>query len=134
MSFIADKKKKREGLERELEVRFLYSTKGEERGDEVLFLGRLVEICKDLGEGELSVFLTGTTKEKQETEVKGQKIIVKRRRISKTDLLEALGPVEDRTSTACYICGVPTMTDEFIENAKKAAGMLDDNVLFEKWW
>lgn len=121
-------------LEGVKEVRFLYSTKEEGSGEQVLFLSRLVYFYRVL-EGELSLFLTGSTMGKEEDiEVSNQMIRAKRRRILEEDLLEALGPVEDRANTVCYICGVPTMTDEFIEKARKAEGMLEENVLFEKWW
>ncbi len=50
------------------------------------------------------------------------------------DILDALGPVEARKGTVCYICGIPVMTDDFVEKAKKADGMEEANVLSEKWW
>ena len=61
-------------------------------------------------------------------------MVAAKRRIQEEDLLETLGPAEERGSTVCYICGVPTMTDQFIDQARKAEGMLEENVLFEKWW
>jgi hypothetical protein len=43
------------------------------------------------------------------------------------------GPVvEERRGNVCYISGIPTMTDEFVENAKKADGVVEANVLSEK--
>jgi hypothetical protein len=63
-----------------------------------------------------------------------KEIEVTRRRIAGTDFLDALGPVEERGGTVCYICGVPGMTDEFVEKARKAEGMVEGNILFEKWW
>lgn len=141
VSFIAGEVVRKNGLDGggervELEVRFLYSSRGGEGGEEVLFLRRLGEVFKVLGrQGELSLFLTGSKEEGDESiEIEGQKITARKRRISDEDLLEALGPVEGRGKTLCYICGVPTMTDEFVEKTRKAEGMLEEHVLFEKWW
>ncbi|CZR68480.1 uncharacterized protein PAC_18379 [Phialocephala subalpina] len=121
------------------EVRFLYSTKELEKAVEILFLERLAEIFEMFGtEGKLELFLTGSKETSQEgdgsIEVAGHKVSARRRRITDNDLFEALGPVETRASTVCYICGVPGMTDDFVEKARKVEGMLEENVLFEKWW
>ncbi|KUJ21464.1 ferredoxin reductase-like protein [Mollisia scopiformis] len=118
-----------------VEVRFLYSVREGGRVEEVLFLRRLVETFNMLGkEGDLRIFFTGGRSSNGDVEIQGQTITTRRRRVTDQDLLEALGPVEERKDTVCYICGVPTMTDEFVEKAKKAEGMLEENVLFEKWW
>lgn len=112
-------------------VVFLYSSKAvkEEEG-EVLFLGRLREVFEGLGgEGELRVFLTGDVEESELVE-NG----VEKRRIEEGDLMEALGPVREREGTVIYVCGVPSMTDEFVKRAKKAEGMMEANVLCERWW
>lgn len=60
-----------------------------------------------------------------------------RRRISKEDVVSALG--EDKKDSAVYVCGVPTMTDEFAKlltspEESGGLGMDADRVLFEKWW
>ena len=56
------------------------------------------------------------------------------RRISHTDLIEALGPVAGRKHTVAYICGPPKMTDEFVNILTRAEGMDSRRVLCEKWW
>lgn len=61
-------------------------------------------------------------------------VTCKDRRISHEDLFEALGPENDRKHTVVYVCGLPAMTDEFVEVLKKAAGMDEKRVLVEKWW
>ena len=109
-------------------VVFLYSAKAvPENKGEVLFLSRLRDVFSILGEeGELRLFFTG--KEGKE------EVGVEKKRISGSDLLDALGPIKERKGTVCYICGVPTMTDAFVEKAKNAEGMVEENVLCEKWW
>jgi len=105
-----------------------------------LFLERLISIFESMGdEGELDLFLTcdgnkGKADGRDKFEIGEKGVEVKRKRIHDTDLLDALGPVEERKGTVCYICGVPTMTDKFVEKAKKAEGMEEANVLSEKWW
>lgn len=56
------------------------------------------------------------------------------RRIRHDDLFEALGPEDTRNKTVVYVCGLPTMTDEFVELLKQAKGMDEERVLCEKWW
>lgn len=132
VKFIAENKKDYDGLE----IRFQYSSKRAKEG-EVLFLERLFEVFMTLGQdGKLSLFFTSSMEgaSGEEMEGTGQNITTRRGRITEADLEEALGPVGDRARTVCYICGVPGMTDEFIEKAKRAEGMLEENVLFEKWW
>ncbi|KAK5271467.1 hypothetical protein LTR99_001377 [Exophiala xenobiotica] len=55
-------------------------------------------------------------------------------RIKHDDLFEALGPEESRSNTVVYVCGLPAMTDEFVELLKRAPGMDEKRVLCEKWW
>jgi NAD(P)H-flavin reductase len=33
-----------------------------------------------------------------------------------------------------YVCGVPGMTEKLVRRAKKAEGMDERHVLYEKWW
>ena len=56
------------------------------------------------------------------------------RRIGHEDLMEALGPVEERKGAVSYICGPPGMTDEFVGFMKSAEGMQGERVFCEKWW
>jgi NAD(P)H-flavin reductase len=122
------------------QVRFLYTTRdpGVGRGlSEVLFLERLRDNFEVLGdEGELKLFLTRSTGslDGDGAFVNGGALTMEKRRINKEDLLEALGPVGERGNTVCYICGVPTMTDEFVDITQFADGMVKGNVICEKWW
>jgi NAD(P)H-flavin reductase len=124
-------------------VKFLYTTrdfKPDASPSEILFLERLVSVFDTLGdEGQFELFFTSGQQEGDEIEsrtisVAGKQLKVQTRRIHDTDLLDALGSVEERAGTVCYICGVPTMTDEFVEKARNAKGIDERNVLFEKWW
>ncbi|KAL8739846.1 MAG: hypothetical protein Q9190_007391 [Brigantiaea leucoxantha] len=56
------------------------------------------------------------------------------RRISSQDLLAALGPQSERRGVVAYVCGVPAMTDEFVDVLRSAEGMDVERVLCEKWW
>jgi ferredoxin-NADP reductase len=134
---------KKESGELGFSVKFLYTTRdpGSSRSPaEILFLDRLQSVFRTLGtEGELRLFLTPSknTAEGSSAKVVGlddKSLSVQRRRITQKDLIDTLGPVEERPETLCYICGVPGMTDEFVEKAKRAKGMGEENVLFEKWW
>ncbi|ETN37187.1 uncharacterized protein HMPREF1541_08177 [Cyphellophora europaea CBS 101466] len=56
------------------------------------------------------------------------------RRIRHDDLLEAIGPEDDRANTVVYVCGLPAMTDEFVELLKTQPGLSEKQVCCEKWW
>lgn len=120
------------------DVRFLYTTRELPEPKEILFLDRLVHIFKSLGaSGDLKLFLTGSvasTKEEDKLIIDCTSIPVLRRRINDKDLINAIGGVEDRSGTCAYICGIPGMTDEFVDKLKTAEGMEEQNVLSEKWW
>ena len=126
-----------------LVVKFFYTTRDpgpHTNPSEILFLERLISVFDTLGnEGQFQLFLTSGQNGGEEVRsgklvvgVKG--IEIQRRRIHHTDLLDAFGPIEERKRTICYICGIPAMTDEFVEKAKNAEGMNEENVLSEKWW
>ncbi|TVY18271.1 Oxidoreductase NAD-binding domain-containing protein 1 [Lachnellula arida] len=123
----------------DFEVQFLYSTKdpGPSNLSRILFLGRVQQLFKALGDkSQLQLFLT-QSKDKQidsKSQVAGEDMSIQRRRIQEEDLLRALGPVDERIDTVCYICGVPGMTDAFVELAQKAEGVDARNVFCEKWW
>lgn len=128
----------------DIKVSFLYSVKSPEeprREEEILFLHRIL-CCFSSGgvAGDLELFLTGLKKaengEGRNVLVSndGQEVEFQRRRITKEDLLRVLGTVDERSDTVCYICGVPTMTDELVEVARQAEGMDSRHVLFERWW
>ena len=61
-----------------------------------------------------------------------------RRRITIDDVGDAVGESDsDRRFAVVYICGVPTMTDEFVDGLTDPAGkwrMERHRVLWEKWW
>jgi len=61
-------------------------------------------------------------------------VLSKTGRISRQDIEEALGDVEDRRDTVCYVCGPRQMTDELVETVGKMEGMEAERVLCEKWW
>lgn len=129
ISHLVDQKKANGSLG--FKVIFLYTTRHPPHGSgpsEILFWERLQEAFRIFGdEGELKLFLTGGEERSLDTHAEN-------RRINNGDLLETLGPLTDRKSTVCYICGIPAMTDDFVAHAKKADGMLEENVSCEKWW
>jgi NAD(P)H-flavin reductase len=106
----------------------------------ILFLERLARIfAAGLVNGELVLHLTSGEKppesrQESSVEIAGWRLKCRRRRITKNDLLNALGHVDERRSTAAYICGVPVMTDELVDVAQQAPGMDPKKVLVERWW
>jgi len=123
----------------DFKVKFLYTAKdpGPSKITQILFLERVKQAIKALGDrGQLELFLTSGKDSSIETEMGalGEETPVQRRRIKREDLLRALGPVNERSDTVCYICGVPGMTDDFVDLAQKAEGMDERNVFCEKWW
>lgn len=117
-------------------VRVLYTTRYRE-GEEVLFYERLKGVAelysKNTGvDFKFLMFETGRKTEDMSEETDSVKHI--NRRITHEDLLECLGPEGQRKNTACYVCGPPKMTDEFVEIMGKAEGMEKRRVLCEKWW
>lgn len=140
------------------EVHFLYSMRDpgpprDARG--MLFLERIAGIFSRgtfLGGGGLRLFLTpgepgggggggaeegGREKPPEQGLVScsnGLEIPFQRRRIALDDIAAVLG--QDRDSAVVYICGVPSMTDYFVERLTAAIGLGMDSrrVLYEKWW
>lgn len=55
-------------------------------------------------------------------------------RITHEDLLDAVGDEAMRKRTLVYVCGVPKMTDEFVELLRGLDGLDERRVLCEKWW
>jgi len=55
-------------------------------------------------------------------------------KMRKGEIEEALGPVEERGETVCYVCGPQKMTDEIVEMVGKMEGMDGERVFCEKWW
>ena len=120
------------------DIKFLYTLRdpGSGRsGKSILFLERLVKIFNKLGGGKsLEVYLTSGDGRDGVIQLNENAIHFKGRRIEKRDIWEALGRIEERNGTIVYICGVPSMTDEFVEAAKTAQGINERHVLCEKWW
>lgn len=127
-------------------VEFLYSTRdpggeGKRDASKILFLDRLAGIFNGGGsgalKGRLSLFLTpgggaNTAGEGDGHDLQG--IPFKSRRITVEDIAEALG--DDKRFAAVYVCGVPAMTDEFVEKltSPQGLGLEPHRVLYEKWW
>jgi ferredoxin-NADP reductase len=118
-------------------VRVLYGTKTE-NGERILFYDRLKRIAEHWKENrdvdfQFILFETGTSSSSlsgaHQPEVKHNS-----RRMVHADLFEALGPEDDRANTVVYVCGPPSMTDEFVQLLQNAPGMEDRRVLCEKWW
>ncbi|KAK3178649.1 hypothetical protein OEA41_000786 [Lepraria neglecta] len=59
---------------------------------------------------------------------------IERRRFEQQDLIDAIGPVENRGGVVAYVCGPPPMTDWAVSVLKGAEGMQEERVLCEKWW
>ncbi|KAK2001996.1 NADH-cytochrome b-5 reductase [Colletotrichum falcatum] len=126
------------------DVQFLYSTKTTAEGldsGKILFLERLAAIYgRKKVQGQLKLFLTHVQRilGASETVLPCNEVEIpfKRRRITLEDIAEALGPKEEHTSAVVYVCGVPTMTDEFIGKltSPDGLGLRREQVLCEKWW
>lgn len=107
----------------------------------MLFLNRLAGIFRPEGKvhGELKLFLTGGgsgsgSEGEADGEIDALHLPFQQRRITVEDVGEAVG--EDRRAAAVYICGVPRMTDEFVEKltSPTGLGLEPHRVLYEKWW
>ncbi|KAK7706254.1 hypothetical protein SLS64_007593 [Diaporthe eres] len=129
-------------------VEFLYSMRdpgggeGKHDASKILFLDRLTGIFNSGGgggalKGRLGLFLTpgggaGTAGEGDGRDLLGTPF--KSRRITVEDIAEALG--DDKRFAVVYVCGVPAMTDEFVEKltSPHGLGLEPHRVLYEKWW
>lgn len=130
-------------------LKMLYGTQAE-RGKRILFYDRIGQILERHIESEpagqfndyrfkMTMYLTGHTHWSPEEvdgyeETKTGHIEHVRRRITFSDLKEALGPKAGRKHTVAYVCGPPKMTDEFVEILRGEDGMDPRRVLCEKWW
>lgn len=128
-------------------VEFLYSTRDPGRGrrdsSKILFLNRLERIFDHDGalKGRLGLFLTpGGGESHGKDDLEGESadgrlgMAFKRRRITIDDIADAIG--DDKRFAAVYVCGVPTMTDDFVEKltSPQGLGLEPHRVLYEKWW
>lgn len=119
-------------------IEVLYSTKVTARpirGEGILFVDRIMDAvarAQDSGV-RFRMFLTGIEEEALASAT-GLPADVTVGRITERDLWNALGPVEGREKTVCYVCGPPQMTDGFVGVLKRQEGMDARRVLCEKWW
>jgi NAD(P)H-flavin reductase len=131
----------RAGLGPNAEVHFFYSMKdpGEGKRDaaRMLFLDRIDRVfAQGKVRGRLHLFLTTENGEADTREVhcaRG-KITFEAMRIKTEDVASVIG--HDKHFSAVYVCGVPTMTDDFVEKltSRSELGLEPHRVLFEKWW
>ena len=117
-------------------VRVLYTVR--KTAEEILFYERIERIAQSYSEIKdvdlrFVMFETGSTEKSHEV-IKIEKIQHISRRITHEDLLDCLGLEGDRQNTVVYICGLPKMTDEFVDFAQEQPGMDEKRVLCEKWW
>jgi ferredoxin-NADP reductase len=122
-------------------VRVLYTVR--KTTGEVLFYRRIraiAESCERDGKVDFKFVLHETGGEGMERvsdadgSMKSENVEHKSRRIEYGDLLDCLGPEEERKKTVVYVCGPPMMTDEFVGALGKVSGMENKRVLCEKWW
>ena len=106
---------------------------------DILFYERIKKLLsKDMShERTLDLFLTSSTMPSTILpENQSGKDVIRQhhQRISHQDLIQALGPEEERGGTVAYVCGPPGMTDGFVNVLRDAGGMNEKQVLCEKWW
>lgn len=126
--------------EYDLDVRVLYGTKLPTNGTAgVVFLDRIKELYRQSSvKGTVEVFATGDNVGSEQEEPLDEAAFVKvhRRRLAAADVEDLVG-IDDPESTVVYICGPPTMTDEFVAaltSKEKGLGLDPKQVLTEKWW
>ncbi|KAI1806365.1 hypothetical protein F4811DRAFT_550848 [Daldinia bambusicola] len=140
------------------QVHFLYSSKddkseGGRRPERLQFVQRLAGIfTSGRVKGDLRLFLTGGSGSENEGEKgregvlhcageggedEGSDVPFHARRMTIDDIATAVGDAEERRAAVVYVCGVPTMTDEFVQkliDSGTGLGMEPRRVLCEKWW
>lgn len=89
--------------------------------------------------GNFQLFLTGECDKDVREVVACNEIDVPyaARRMTVDDVRKALGFPEEWKDSVVYICGVPTMIDQFVEeltNPREGLAMARERVLYEKWW
>jgi hypothetical protein len=111
----------------------------------ILFLDRIMGLFEEgRVKGGLELFLTGGERGEAEDAGRAEGDVVRcssgvdvpflKRRMTVEDVERAVG--EDKEAALVYACGVPGMTDEFVEALTSPGGLGIDKrrVLFEKWW
>jgi len=119
-------------------IKFVYSTKVESGaidGARILFLPRLIALANEAGNChvQLDLRITGSSADEL-SKAKGLPSRTEAGRITRADLVDALGDVKHRAGTVCYVCGPPAMTDETVAFLNVQEGMDSARVLCEKWW
>ncbi|KAI1659943.1 hypothetical protein F4813DRAFT_401452 [Daldinia decipiens] len=142
------------GADALFQVQFLYSLKDDGSGgrhaDRLQFVERLAGIfASGRVKGQLRLFLTGGSGDEGdgvvhcagegegEGEGRESDVSFQARRMTVDDIAVAVGDAEERKNAVVYVCGVPTMTDEFVlklTDTKAGLGMEPHRVLCEKWW
>lgn len=133
-----------EGPSVPFEVQVLYSLRddGSRQAGRLLFLERIADIFREGRlKGRLQLFLTGGSGEdgvvvSGEGEAGGE-VPFSARRITVDDVAAAVGDAAERRFAVVYVCGVPTMTDEFVQkltDSQQGLGIQPHRVLCEKWW
>ncbi|KAI1462496.1 hypothetical protein F4805DRAFT_410955 [Annulohypoxylon moriforme] len=140
------------GSDGRFEVQFLYSLRAEEdwhgQARRLLFVERLASIfASGRVKGRLQLFLTGEAGKKDEEGVMscGRKegeggehdVSFRRRRMTVEDVAAAAGDTLERKFAVVYVCGIPKMTDDFVQklaDPRDGFGMEPHRVLCEKWW
>lgn len=126
---------------RGFEVSFFYSMRdpgeGRREAGKMLFLERVAGAFEG-GEvkGGLRLFLTSPEGDGGRGMLPWSRgeLEFEKRRMTVGDVAEVIG--EDKGVAVVYVCGVPQMTDEFVEGltGEGGLGMEKERVLFEKWW
>lgn len=122
-------------------LRLLYSSKRlptiDDKPEEVLFEERLKLLAQKLVSKHREVdfvytfFETSAIGDSKDTD-SNMKVV--QRRIEHKDLIEALGDEKMRQKTLVYVCGLPDMTDAFVDLLRNTPGLDEKRVLCEKWW
>ncbi|KAI0169448.1 hypothetical protein GGR52DRAFT_573517 [Hypoxylon sp. FL1284] len=131
------------------EVRVLYSLKdegGSRDAGRMLFVDRIAAMFREGRlRGGLQLFLTGGgggaggdgDGDGGAVSCEGGDAPIRARRMTVDDVAAAVGDAAERRYAVVYVCGVPTMTDEFVQkltDREQGLGMEPHRVLCEKWW
>ncbi|XXH00397.1 hypothetical protein Hte_006741 [Hypoxylon texense] len=110
------------------------------QADRLLFVSRIARIFQE-GRlaGGLQLFLTGGEGADGAVPLPegGEAVPFRARRMTVDDVAAAVGDAAERRFAVVYVCGVPTMTDEFVQkltDPQQGLGMEPHRVLCEKWW
>lgn len=150
MSILSHLAEKKPSTAPQTTIHFLYSTrdpgKGQRHVHKILFLDRLAGIFDGQGfvKGELNLFLTpgpnggsgdaGPQPDGQVGLIDGFSFPITRRRVTVDDIARIIG--DDKQSAVVYLCGLPTMTDDFVQklSSPDGLGLEPYRIMYEKWW